>query len=68
MEVRIDGSEDSLRVKNHAQAFTNPYSLYVLPTNGCHYTSGVDDYQQNFSCVGFHALEPGTNVDNNSWY
>ena len=65
---RIDGSEDSLRVKNHAQAFTNPYSLYVLPTNGCHYTSGVDDYQQNFSCVGFHALEPGTNVDNNSWY
>ena len=65
---RIDGSEDSLRVKNHAQALTNPYSLYVLPTNGCHYTSGVDDYQQNFSCVGFHALEPGTNVDNNSWY
>ena len=65
---RIDGSEDSLRVKNHAQALTNPYSLYILPTSGCHYTSGVDDYQQNFRCVGFHALEPGTNVDNNSWY
>ena len=65
---RIDGSEDSLRVKNHAQALTNPYSFYVLPTSGCHYTSGVADYQQNFSCVGFHQLEPGANVDNNSWY
>ena len=66
--MRIDASEDSLRIKNHSQLFAHPYSLYILPTNGCHYTSGVADYQENVSVVSFHDLAPGEYVDDNSWY